>query len=41
MEALRNLVNGAGVVLSFLGMAAPPEWVVRPGVETVLTKHLG
>ena len=34
---LAELFAGADVVLSFLGMAEPPAWAVRPGVEAVLT----
>lgn len=34
---LAELFAGADVVLSFLGMAEPPVWTVRPGVEAVLT----
>ena len=34
---LAELFAGADVVLSFLGMAEPPMWTVRPGVEAVLT----
>ena len=34
---LAELFTGADVVLSFLGMAEPPVWTVRPGAEAVLT----
>uniref|UniRef100_A0A7S4VSU2 NAD(P)-binding domain-containing protein n=1 Tax=Alexandrium monilatum TaxID=311494 RepID=A0A7S4VSU2_9DINO len=33
---LTDLFNGADVILSFLGMVKPPEFVVRPGVEAVM-----
>jgi len=35
-ETLAELFRGADVVLSFLGMVKPPQWVVRPGVESII-----
>jgi len=34
--AVLDLFKGADVVLSFLGMVNPPEWVVCPGVEQMV-----
>ena len=35
-DKLETLMDGADVVMSFLGMTNPPEWVVSPGVEAVM-----
>merc|ERR1712137_1481160 len=35
-EAIAELLNGAEVVLSFLGMVEPPKWIVNPGVEKII-----
>lgn len=35
-DRLVELCTGAHVVMSFLGMVKPPEWVVRPGVEAIM-----
>jgi len=35
-DKLVELFTGADVVMSFLGMVKPPEWVVRPGVESIM-----
>lgn len=35
-EAIAELLNGAEVVLSFLGMVEPPKWIVNPGVEEII-----
>ena len=34
--AVLDLFKGADVVLSFLGMVTPPNWVVCPGVESMV-----
>ena len=34
--AVLDLFKGADVVLSFLGMVTPPNWVVCPGVESMI-----
>ena len=34
--AVLDLFKGADVVLSFLGMVNPPNWVVCPGVESMV-----
>jgi len=36
-DKLAELFSGADVIMSFLGMVKPPEWVVRPGVEAIMT----
>ena len=36
VEKLSELCDDVEVVISFLGMVNPPEWVVRPGVEAIM-----
>merc|ERR1712061_458208 len=33
---LVELMKDTSVVMSFLGMVKPPEWVVQPGVEAIM-----
>lgn len=35
-EKVTELLKGADVVMSFLGMVKPGEWIVKPGVEAVM-----
>jgi len=35
-DRLVELCTGADVVMSFLGMTKPPEWIVQPGVEAIM-----
>ena len=40
-KALEELLTGADVVLSFLGMSKPPDWIVSPGVEAIIAALKG
>jgi len=35
-EKVSELLKGSDIVMSFLGMVKPGEWIVKPGVEAVM-----